>query len=852
MGKYDTDEPLTMFGRPWRAGSLWTPILYWIMVANCGLVLDYCNLNPITPGQAVRTLGLAVACTVIGGVAGFVAGKMFGLSRTELPGFAFGAALAFIFAIRQAGMPGVVFTFACVAGIALLALLGFIIGRIPAEDHHPRTGHYTGLTGLATGVWLAYATTVGVINLPGILTWLLLLLLGAGLWPSMRRLQLNHEQEVRDRHRIPQQPIAAIAAVPEPPPLTRAQKFEQIFAACGVNVTVHGNGEEPTNAGYVLHVSFPDFNTTYTTLRGAKEKLEQAFGKVHRRTGGLHPGAIRFARAKNRHGQAIVGEAYVYVDVRDILADNIPLPGEHQRISVLDALTVGQFIDGSPIRLTLAGVHRLIGGQTRKGKSNFYGVLLNLLTRCYDAVVWFDDGKNGSTIRPLLKHWYTGVIDPATGEPIEPPVDYAGIHRIDSEIMLKWAATLCEARPLIRARPEYADADDGDKWRISEEYPAVFFMCDETRVRFGTSSGPSMSNPVDGASPAEMNDLLTTVATQGAGEGVFLILATQRGTITMTGNGDSKSQVSERWCFPVENRSEASEFFGSKTDASELATELVHAGSCVVTGLPGRDEAQKGKVYSMGATKADRLAEYDKIAMLHPQLGGILDNPSAAAIEHIGYAGRGYSGRWHREHFTWVAGEPRPKHLLRWNTTPDMADRVLNGEAAAPGTPAPSNVVQFGGRGTGSTADRMGLGHVPSPMDPTTARPPGAEASAAADDPEWAAYEAAYLADLAVVGRRILAGEDVDSTVVQLPPNEATGIDTMLELITAAGVHGISISGIWNALPDDVRPQDKKTLYVWRDKLIARRAAVQPAGGRGALLYTPQAWSSTQPQGRAA
>jgi hypothetical protein len=167
-----------------------------------------------------------------------------------------------------------------------------------------------------------------------------------------------------------------------------------------------------------------------------------------------------------RNGLLIEGDpeagdsAFVRALLRDPFAPDVVGPLPHRpplSMSIVDAADFGVAMDGTPLVFSLAGLMLLMVADSGGGKSGVMLALAEAVTACRDAVALNLDPVG------------TGV--GALGEAITLSAC------MDDELIqdvLDFLLALCSARARQRARYGW-----GNKWRVSEEHPAVVVFVDE-------------------------------------------------------------------------------------------------------------------------------------------------------------------------------------------------------------------------------------------------------------------------------------------------------------------------------------------------------------------------------------
>jgi hypothetical protein len=835
VAKLPPPEPLTLFGRPIRRGWWWTPALTWACVLLAGLAVDRGVAAALIPGGWKLYTGLTVAT-------------------------ALAALLAVLFTSSphwQAAARGYCLFVGAVGGLWTIAAVFWPL-------HTSTIAWWVWLGGLATAVILFYVA---------------------------RKDQYDYEfDELTGAVEAAEREAAALARAEAhheevDRPRTEADKWAEIFAkagAPGVVLMRPERGREATRSGFALHLGLPDDGSvSFETLVSLTTKLEIIIGSRLDIPGGMKPGMVRITRAKNADGESLSTEVYLHLDVRDVLRKVLRLDQDkagrdRSPLSVYKAFIVGYFIDGSPICLTLAEIHTLIVGQTRKGKSNLLNLIIRQLGRCFDVVLWVMDFKGGRLVRPWLLPWRDSVVDPFTGQkPIKPVID-AHTERPLDRPFIDWAATnlvecermLLSAIALAKYRPNVTERSSG--WTATRTHPAVFIAGDEMAEAAGEDGddGDALTDSATGVTTTTIAKLMNRVLRLGAGEGVYFVGAQQRGTVTSGVRGDGKSQIGGRILLPVSSRSDASDVIeGGDEEIMRLCKTLKHPGSVVIDGF-GHDDPMPGRLFLMAPKEemADVVhREVVELTHLRPQL----DPGSAAAIAPYGYATRwagidaGAVDADELDRIAWLWRRPPSRPLRRFSMP---AQRKPGADA-----PAAAAAVATAERIGSSTAERYGLGDVESPFrpkpDPAAAAAAAGAAAAAeqmhAQQPEqappvddqtaqaraeWEAIEAQLRDEMGhatpPAPPPIAAPIDPAAPppyVPQFRQPDATFETVWRRIVEIVDGHpdGILAADVRKKLEEDgIRPKARNTINEWCNRLAREGQLVKPDGG--ALFVTPR------------
>ena len=206
----------------------------------------------------------------------------------------------------------------------------------------------------------------------------------------------------------------------------------------------------------------------------------------------------------------------------------------------------------------------------------------------------------------------------------------------------------------------------GDKIIPTARMPELMLICEEVALIFGQHEMANYGNAKLGL----------TIVQLGRAEAVSVDLVAQRGTVTMLGSGDLKSQLENTFGLGVADANDARYTFGDSKIASDLA-KLEHPGSLLVQA--GRDtRIVPGKAWWVEHAE---IGGPGGIAERNTYVGPDLDAGSAAAADAAG----GYASRWSHE---------RAGHLL-------PSGLPQSGTVITPPSPAAST--------TTTTAVKLGL-----------------------------------------------------------------------------------------------------------------------------------------------
>jgi hypothetical protein len=162
--------------------------------------------------------------------------------------------------------------------------------------------------------------------------------------------------------------------------------------------------------------------------------------------------------------------------------------------------------------------------------------------------------------------------------------------------------------------------------------PAILLVCDEIAVILGIGTGGPRSS-LEGVTNTTLAGLATQLVMTGRSEAIDLIMATQRGTVTMTGSADLKSQCALRIGLGVSSEADARLII---PDDVRIATDLARIR------YPGTGIVQQGKHGRVLPVKFYRI-EHEAIDQIAQWCGPIRPHPDPLLAEALG---EDYADRW--------------------------------------------------------------------------------------------------------------------------------------------------------------------------------------------------------------
>jgi hypothetical protein len=416
-------------------------------------------------------------------------------------------------------------------------------------------------------------------------------------------------------------------------------------------------GREETGSGYVLRLRLPGSGqATISKLRNDLERLEVA---ADTKRGSLHLGEGETAR-----------DVLLYVSTRDYLADTIPYEDNGEPLTIHSPIPIGRYEDGTICALTLREVAVLICGLRGSGKSNLQNVLIAQLVRCLDVLVFVIDTKYRLVmpwVRPYLDDEASGMA-----------VDWAATSRSEAELMLRAFNRGIAARAA-------AGGGEAEKIEPGPGQPAVFLVIDELASIFGIGTGPK--SPMEGTTNTTLAGLGTDAVRLGRSEAMDLIAASQRGTVTMLGSGDFRSQFAVQIGLRVANEADARSVIPDDPHAARVLASLRHEGTGLVRFREGRGMR----------VKFFRITP-EQVAQVARRYGSMKPAPERVLA---GALGEEYQSRWER--FRETGKAPVQAHAGDAGNATDQQFREITSQLGdidriAPVPPPHKRVREFIGR----------------------------------------------------------------------------------------------------------------------------------------------------------
>jgi hypothetical protein len=515
-------------------------------------------------------------------------------------------------------VPGWVFPL-CMTG------LGLILGALSVANLWSwALGAYFSLYGLGLSLWWIAAVLAGMWRFAVIVP---LVLATAAFSPRGAELYGRAE----DRMAQPAEPEH-----PESDPQAAlCAEFDRLWAAvdCPGVKTLEVN--EKGRAGREIHVEIqrPDPDRGVPNHHTTIKTLEQATGLLETHLQ-LKPGCIRFETGEH------AGDIMVYLSENDTLSETVPFRDKSvpKARSVNKPLAVGKTEAGDIATVMLRELHTLIVGVTGSGKSNLMNVIVAQLARCPDTLIWMIDMKGGRTARPWLQPW-------ALGKTARPVIDWVATTRAEAQLMVETAFALIQHRS--------SEGEGGDKITPGRRTPQIMLIFDEMSILMGQTQGRGIKVLESEASNSQFAAWGLNMAQQGRSEALGLMFATQRGTVSLVGGGDLKSQMSLRIALGSATAADAASVLPNDPALAKRAVRLLDIKG---TGLiaRGKQSLPPTKFYKLGHPEdGDGNPRCGKVCLdecdLHQEAIDVtryreaeLEADAAAAL------GEAYARRWDR------------------------------------------------------------------------------------------------------------------------------------------------------------------------------------------------------------
>jgi hypothetical protein len=204
--------------------------------------------------------------------------------------------------------------------------------------------------------------------------------------------------------------------------------------------------------------------------------------------------------------------------------------------------------------------HALVGGATGSGKSGGLNELLASLVACRDVVIWAVDLKRGMELQP-----WAACIDRLATTPAEA------------------AVLLADAVTILYARAQYLTSIGKREWEPSARMPVLMIIIDEYA---------ELAEQV----PSALKDA-DTIARLGRAPAVTLVVATQRPTQKVMGQGAVRSQMNIRLSFRVEEQRDVDLVLGQGKLRAGWHAHKLNAPGKFLLWSPEHDTPRRARAY---------------------------------------------------------------------------------------------------------------------------------------------------------------------------------------------------------------------------------------------------------------
>ena len=252
---------------------------------------------------------------------------------------------------------------------------------------------------------------------------------------------------------------------------------------------------------------------------------------------------------------------------------------------------------------------------------------------------------------PWLRPW----LDAKAPRPV---LDWVATTRDEAALMLEACLRGIDARS--------RSGTGGEKITPSIEHPAVILVCDEAAAVFGQGmGGPRSSFENAGPTNRSLAELAKQITVLGRSEAIDPVFAAQRGTVTMLGDGDLKSQFGLRIGLGV----------ATEADARLIIPDDVHiAANLAALHHPGSGIVQQGRHGRVLPVKFYRL-EPEDIGRIATTTGWIRPAPDPLLA---GAFGQVYEERWtHRGSYLVPAASTGTPAVTPPGADPDEFEQIV-------------------------------------------------------------------------------------------------------------------------------------------------------------------------------
>ena len=386
-------------------------------------------------------------------------------------------------------------------------------------------------------------------------------------------------------------------------------KWGNMLALLGAE-GVTARSEDTTRAGRVIRLTLP--SSGKVTIRHLHALTDGLAAALH-----LQPSSVWFEQGKH------AAEVLMHLEENDALSQVVPFPAESRPLQIARPFPVGIRSDGQACEVCLAQIAAvLVIGVSGSGKTNAFNILIGQLTRMPDVVVFGIDFAGGRLFAPWIRPWIDGRCE-------RPAVDWVATTREEAAVMLDAVLAVSEARD--------ASLIGGSKITPSPEMPHLVVIMDEAPDVLGQNQSRRDTGP----SNTQMTEKVERLHRKGRKGAVQMIEGLQRGTVTMAGSGDLKSQAPMRFAMGAVTEADARAAVGDDTAAARLLARLTQPGTGIIW-TPGDSRPVPMRWYRLDPAFPEDLARIDQLAQ---KAGRTRPAPDQLAQNAMGDA---YTRRWER------------------------------------------------------------------------------------------------------------------------------------------------------------------------------------------------------------
>ncbi|MEU0493452.1 hypothetical protein ABZ249_29860 [Nocardiopsis sp. NPDC006139] len=417
-----------------------------------------------------------------------------------------------------------------------------------------------------------------------------------------------------------------------------AVRIKRVCHIPGVKVTgidpwkrpVPGEPNETRETGYSLLIELPSGGYRWTDISAKRLEL---VSDANLPTGcGIEVRAGGTAR-----------EVILDITTVNVLAEDLPLPGDFDKATFYDPIRFGITPDGQYAEVNLKWASGILIGQKRSGKSNQLVTLMSQILACDDVLIWGVDFKGGGVFKPYLKPWLAGEVD-------RPAIDWVATDEEEAIRMLDMAIAGIPAR--VIGYDDLMDSEDDDKVPSSHQVPHILIITDE-------------SNNL----PKSIKDRLVAVSNVGGGASVSTLVCALR-AVDAGGNGlpiELNTQARVKMSMQVDGDQELAYLFNwGKAPRCE---EIPGVGFGVYGEEGGVPRLFKGFRAKPSAAKDAAV----KTAKRRPVLDEVTRGVQVDGL---------YDSRWERAKQTWLSGKKAPQ---------TATTRASQGAPEGPSRPRPTS-----------------------------------------------------------------------------------------------------------------------------------------------------------------